>query len=63
MIAVDVSYMTYARWQRSLMGSDTMTAQLKFWEKHLAGIEPLLLPSDHPRPAIQASTHWVNTGI
>ena len=27
--------------------------QLAYWRKQLAGVLPLALPTDHPRPAVQ----------
>jgi len=48
-----VSYAAYAHWQREMLSSGVFETQLEYWKTQLAGIEPLLLPSDRPRPTIQ----------
>ena len=51
--AVEVNYTAYTRWQRALQTSETIQSQLKYWREKLKGVEPLLLPSDRPRPVVQ----------
>ncbi|WP_433056619.1 amino acid adenylation domain-containing protein [Dactylosporangium sp. CS-033363] len=45
-----VRYGDYAAWQRANTG---FAASVEFWRGTLAGIEPLDLPTDHPRPPRQ----------
>lgn len=63
MPAVDVSYMTYSRWQKQLLQTDMIKSQLQYWEKELAGVEPLLLPSDRPRPVSQVNIYLENIDV
>nr|BFE63262.1 hypothetical protein GCM10020063_077880 [Dactylosporangium thailandense] len=48
-----VRYRDYAAWQRANTG---FAASVAFWRDGLAGVEPLDLPTDHPRPARQTFT-------
>ncbi|GAA3269238.1 amino acid adenylation domain-containing protein [Dactylosporangium vinaceum] len=45
-----VRYRDFAAWQRANTG---LGADVEFWRTTLAGVEPLDLPTDHPRPARQ----------
>ncbi|MFD7712390.1 amino acid adenylation domain-containing protein [Streptomyces sp. NPDC059786] len=45
-----VQYADYAHWQRTAPGGDR---QLTYWKERLAGLEPLELPTDRPRPPIR----------
>jgi len=42
-----------AQWQRDRLDSPALQVQLDYWRGQLAGLEPLQLPSDRPRPALQ----------
>ncbi|HVH13552.1 MAG TPA: amino acid adenylation domain-containing protein, partial [Longimicrobium sp.] len=46
-----VQFADYAVWQREWMQTDVAQAKLRFWEAELAGVPPLALPTDLPRPA------------
>ncbi|MET9882851.1 amino acid adenylation domain-containing protein [Streptomyces sp. NPDC006430] len=48
--AAPISYVDYAVWQR---GTDE-SADLAYWRTTLAGLTPLDLPTDHPRPAARS---------
>ncbi|MFJ7590597.1 amino acid adenylation domain-containing protein [Streptomyces sp. NPDC097617] len=48
--ALPLGYQAYARTQRDRFASGAMDGQLRWWEKSLAGLEPLELPTDRPRP-------------
>jgi amino acid adenylation domain-containing protein len=50
-----VQYADYALWQRQWLQGEVLTSQLDYWKQQLNGIEPLQLPTDRPRPAIQTS--------
>ena len=47
----EVRYGDYAAWQRERIGSGAGATDLAYWREHLAGLPPLELPTDHPRPA------------
>ena len=51
--ALPIQYADYALWQRAWLQGEVLTEQLAYWRKRLAGILPLALPTDHPRPAVQ----------
>ncbi|MCL4185199.1 MAG: AMP-binding protein, partial [Burkholderiaceae bacterium] len=40
----------YAVWQQQWLASDAARASLGWWRQQLAGLEPLELPTDFPRP-------------
>ena len=47
-----VQYADYALWQRQWMeGEGELERQLGYWTEQLRSVEPLALPTDHPRPA------------
>lgn len=51
-----VDYASYSRWQRAALNYATMERQLDYWRHQLAGLQPLLLAGDHPRPPVQVVT-------
>ncbi|MCW3820140.1 non-ribosomal peptide synthetase [Micromonospora sp. DR5-3] len=46
-----VQYADFASWQRDRLSGAALDTQLDFWRGALAGLEPLDLPADRPRPA------------
>jgi amino acid adenylation domain-containing protein len=46
-----VQYGDFAAWQRGQLGADSYDQQLDHWQRHLAGLPTLELPTDRPRPA------------
>jgi amino acid adenylation domain-containing protein len=48
-----VQYADYALWQRQWLQGEVLEGQLSYWRTQLAGVPPLELPTDHPRPAVQ----------
>ncbi|MFG1951744.1 amino acid adenylation domain-containing protein [Micromonospora sp. NPDC048830] len=48
-----VQYGDFAAWQREWVGGEEESGQLAYWERRLAGLPPLELPTDRPRPAAQ----------
>ncbi len=50
-----IQYADFALWQRRWLTGAVLEAQVAFWRQALAGLEPLELPADRPRPA--ASTY------
>jgi amino acid adenylation domain-containing protein len=48
-----LQYADYAVWQRRCLTSDWLSTQSDYWQKRLAGLSRLALPTDFPRPAMQ----------
>ena len=50
-----IQYLDYADWQRQWVESESYREQLAYWKKKFATLPaPLELPTDHPRPSMQA---------
>ncbi|MGW1198620.1 amino acid adenylation domain-containing protein, partial [Streptomyces sp. NPDC002536] len=53
---VAVQYPDFAAWQRGrLEDGGLLEKQVQWWRERLAGIAPLELPTDRPRPAVRSS--------
>ncbi|WP_206507332.1 non-ribosomal peptide synthetase [Streptomyces chrestomyceticus] len=50
-----VAYADYAAWQHRELNGPAMDAHLAYWRETLAGVRPLELPTDRPRPAVRES--------
>jgi amino acid adenylation domain-containing protein len=50
-----VQYTDFARWQRRLLQGARLEQQLAYWKDRLGGVQPLALPTDRPRPAVQTT--------
>ncbi|HZI14651.1 MAG TPA: amino acid adenylation domain-containing protein, partial [Myxococcus sp.] len=48
-----LQYADYAAWQRQWLVGAPLEQQLDYWRQALAGLAPLNLPTDKPRPAVQ----------
>ena len=48
---LNVHYQDYAVWQRRRLSSPHLQNLHDYWIPQLTGLEPLQLPTDHPRPA------------
>jgi hypothetical protein len=48
-----MQYADYASWQREHDRSGAIDAELDHWRRTLAGLPPLELPTDRPRPPVQ----------
>ena len=46
-----IQYGDFSVWQRQWLSGEALQSQLDFWKQQLAGMEPLHLPTDRPRPA------------
>ncbi len=44
-------YTDFAAWQRGMMTGQVVDRHLGYWRERLAGLEPLELPTDRPRPS------------
>ena len=49
----DAQYADFALWQDQWLSQERLSAQLQYWKTQLADLEPLALPTDHPRPSVQ----------
>ncbi|HEV8577638.1 MAG TPA: amino acid adenylation domain-containing protein [Thermoanaerobaculia bacterium] len=49
-----LQYADFALWQRGWLAGEALERQVEFWRGRLAGVPPLELPADRPRPAIPA---------
>jgi amino acid adenylation domain-containing protein/non-ribosomal peptide synthase protein (TIGR01720 family) len=47
-------YLDYARWQRRRLRGEALEPQLRYWRGQLAGMVPLELLTDRPRPPLQS---------
>lgn len=53
--ALPIQYADFAAWQREWMQSEALTKQINYWTERLGSHqETLNLPTDRPRPALQA---------
>ncbi len=52
---LSIQYADYADWQRNQLPDQQMEKQFDWWTKKLQGVEPLALPTDYPRPAVQSN--------
>ncbi|MFF0741810.1 amino acid adenylation domain-containing protein [Streptomyces sp. NPDC004111] len=50
-----IQYGDFASWQRAHLTGAVLEKHLEHWRSELAGIRPLELPLDHPRPAVAGS--------
>ncbi|WHT21650.1 non-ribosomal peptide synthase/polyketide synthase [Crossiella sp. CA-258035] len=50
-----VRYADYAAWQQDRLSSPELAGQLAYWRERLAGVEPLQLPTDRPRPPVRTN--------
>jgi amino acid adenylation domain-containing protein len=48
-----IQYADFALWQRQWLLGEVLKSQIAYWQQQLAGISPLQLPIDHPRPKSQ----------
>src|SRR5205807_4129714 len=48
---LSIQYADFAVWQRKWLQGEVLEAQLNYWRRQLADIEPLELPTDRPRGA------------
>ena len=55
LVELPIQYTDYAIWQRERLDGDVDESQLAYWKEQFATLPPVLeLPTDHPRPAVQA---------
>ena len=49
-----LQYADFSIWQRNHLQSDGIAKKMDYWKNKLQGVEPLELPIDFPRPAVQS---------
>lgn len=49
---LEIQYADFAAWQRQWLQGQTLDDQLAYWTGHLAGMQVLDLPTDHPRASV-----------
>ena len=60
--ALPIQYADYALWQRAWLQGEVLQKQLDYWRQQLTGAPAILhLPTDRPRPAVQANTGAMQT--
>jgi amino acid adenylation domain-containing protein len=47
----EMQYSDYAIWTHESVDTADFTRRVNYWREHLAGVEPMQLPYDRPRPA------------
>ena len=57
---IPLRYTDFAAWQRDWATGDDAARSLDHWRHTLAGVEPLDLPTDRPRPAIRTAAGAVH---
>jgi len=50
---IPLQYADYAAWQRRCLTDDWLRTQSDYWQRRLAGLLRLSLPTDYPRPLMQ----------
>jgi amino acid adenylation domain-containing protein len=50
-----IQYADFAIWQRNYLQGTVLDKKMAWWQQQLQGIEPLEMPTDFPRPAVQSS--------
>ncbi|MGC9671047.1 non-ribosomal peptide synthase/polyketide synthase [Planosporangium sp. 12N6] len=53
--APSLQYADFAVWQRERLSGPALDEHLGYWRTRLAGLSPLELPTDRPRPAVRGS--------
>lgn len=50
-----IQYVDYALWQRDYLSDELIERKLTYWKDNLSDLEPLELPTDFTRPAVQST--------
>ncbi|HEY0605659.1 MAG TPA: amino acid adenylation domain-containing protein, partial [Herpetosiphonaceae bacterium] len=50
-----IQYADYALWQQQQLQGERLERLLDYWRQQLAGLQPLALPTDHPRPSTSST--------
>jgi NRPS condensation-like uncharacterized protein len=52
---LNIQYADYALWQRNYIKDEVLSKKISYWKDKLQGVEPLQLPVDFARPAVQST--------
>ncbi|HXL87715.1 MAG TPA: amino acid adenylation domain-containing protein, partial [Streptosporangiaceae bacterium] len=55
-----IQYADFALWQGGQLAGPALDAHLDYWDRKLAGLEPLELPTDRPRPPVRTTAGAVS---
>ena len=55
-----IQYPDFAVWQRDKLSDAALEQHLNYWERTLAGVEALELPTDRPRPPLRTTAGAVH---
>ncbi|WP_410667634.1 non-ribosomal peptide synthase/polyketide synthase [Amycolatopsis sp. cmx-4-68] len=59
-----VQYADFAAWQRDYLGGSRLAGELDHWRDRLAGLSPLELPTDRPRPPVRTTEgEWLGFDV
>jgi amino acid adenylation domain-containing protein/thioester reductase-like protein len=50
-----IQFVDYAAWQRNWLQGETLERLQSYWRRQLAGVPPLEIPTDFPRPAVRTT--------
>ncbi|MBV8318682.1 MAG: amino acid adenylation domain-containing protein, partial [Planctomycetaceae bacterium] len=50
-----IQYVDFAHWQRNRLRGEVLDDLLGYWSRQLAGVPPLELPTDRPRPVVRTA--------
>ncbi|MEO7533278.1 MAG: amino acid adenylation domain-containing protein, partial [Ferruginibacter sp.] len=50
-----VQYADYAIWQHNYLQGEVLDNKINYWKEKLQDVEPLRVPTDFPRPAVQST--------
>ncbi|HKN98220.1 MAG TPA: amino acid adenylation domain-containing protein, partial [Pseudonocardiaceae bacterium] len=53
--ALPLRYADFAAWQRDRLAGPAVDEQIAYWERQLAGVPAVELPTDRPRPVVRTS--------
>ncbi len=51
---LEIQYGDFASWQRTWLAGDVLAVELSYWRERLSALPVLDLPTDRPRPPVQA---------
>jgi len=52
--ALPIQYADFSLWQRKHLQEESLVSQTDYWKRKLASLQPLQLPLDYSRPAVQS---------
>jgi thioesterase domain-containing protein/acyl carrier protein len=58
-----IQYGDYAIWQQEWLANHGLDAQLGYWSRQLAGLPPLEVPTDRPRPSKKTSNGEILSAV